>query len=540
MDMLTPTFPTARNYVSGAAYDATPYPRMAHQTTHPMHLGALATLMGMDPARPSRCRVLDIGCAQGSNILPMALAYPESEFVGIDASEQQIQDGQRDVDAVGATNIRLVNADLLRVGDSLGKFDYIIAHGFLSWVPPQVADGLFAAIKQLLTPQGIAMVSYNVYPGWYLMEGLRNMMLYRVHDVSDPQERIDKAREVLSFVAHANPASASPFGEWVNGFLTYLDISDEFDAPERDAYLLHDQLEAFNRPYFFHQFAASIREHGLQYVCDADIEHDFPQGFPEGTLDHLRTLVHSPEEMQQYMDFARNRMFRRSLITHDDVALSRVLHPARIAQMGFASPLLPAEVESDLTGRTPITFRNQKGLEITTDHPLSKAALQLLSKEWPRVFALRELVRESAASINLQPIDQDVAALCVTLMQGFTSGDNIVNIMLEPPYYTQRASEFPVGSKWARYELQFGPRVTNLRHERVKVDLLEAELVTLLDGTRDVAALTEIFLPLVRAGNIQFADTDVTQLDDTALREVVTEAITRRLMILARAAMLEA
>lgn len=534
----------AGDYAPGATYDATPYPRMAHQSTHPMHLCVLGTLMGMQPAPPSKCRYLDVGCAMGTNIVPMALAYPESEFVGIDASMQQIGMGLRDVEAVGASNVSLLAVDLMTLSpealEELGKFDYIAAHGFYSWVPEAVADRLLEVIGALLAPDGVAFVSYNVYPGWYQMVGLRQMMLYRARNATSDAERIEQARQLLRFVAHAQPADESPFGAWINGFLQYIDVGDDFNNEERDAYLLHDQLETDNRPVFFHEFAAHARRHGLQYVCDAEIESDFPQGFPEGTLDYLREMVRSPEEMQQYMDFARNRMFRRSLVAKDSAQLSRVLRPERLATMRFASPTLPADDEAALATAQPVTFTNHAGLKLTTDHPLSKMAIQCMTRQWPRIFTLGELVACAQQSGMLQVSEQDVMALCVTLMQGFTSGRNVIHILAEPPKFAVQVSERPVGSLWARYELRFGPIVTSLRHERVRLEPLEVETLHLLDGTRTVEDLARHFVPIVRRGDIVFTDTDVATMDDEGLLAHLRDAIGRRINTLSRAAMLEA
>ena len=41
---------------------------------HPDRLATLATLFGMKPAPPEHCRVLEIGCASGGNLIPLAEA----------------------------------------------------------------------------------------------------------------------------------------------------------------------------------------------------------------------------------------------------------------------------------------------------------------------------------------------------------------------------------------------------------------------------------------------------------------------------------
>ena len=77
------------------SYDAVPYPDKPRPATHPDHLAALARLVGLSPAPARRCRVLELGCAAGANLWPMAQYLPESEFVGADFSPVQIENGRR-------------------------------------------------------------------------------------------------------------------------------------------------------------------------------------------------------------------------------------------------------------------------------------------------------------------------------------------------------------------------------------------------------------------------------------------------------------
>ncbi len=67
-------------------HDDPPYPELCHSWTHPSRLAAIATLSGMRPAPPERCRVLELGCASGGNLVPMAYGLPGSTFVGVDIS----------------------------------------------------------------------------------------------------------------------------------------------------------------------------------------------------------------------------------------------------------------------------------------------------------------------------------------------------------------------------------------------------------------------------------------------------------------------
>ncbi len=74
------------------------------------------------------------------------------------------------------------------VDADLGQFDYIIAHGVYSWVPPAVQDKILAICKQNLAANGVAYVSYNTYPGWHMINIVRGLMLYHTRDVADPDD----------------------------------------------------------------------------------------------------------------------------------------------------------------------------------------------------------------------------------------------------------------------------------------------------------------------------------------------------------------
>ncbi len=76
------------------SYDELPYPSQPFRYTHPDHLAVVATLLGLSPARADRCRVLELGCASGGNLIPLAYTYPESTFLGIDLSVVQIREGE--------------------------------------------------------------------------------------------------------------------------------------------------------------------------------------------------------------------------------------------------------------------------------------------------------------------------------------------------------------------------------------------------------------------------------------------------------------
>ena len=113
-----------------SSYNSVSYPTYSYVETHPDRLAAMAILHGLSPAPVEACRVLEVGCNEGANLIPMAYSLPNSEFVGFDLADIPIERGQQRILELGLANIRLFAGDLMEIGAELGQFDYILAHGF--------------------------------------------------------------------------------------------------------------------------------------------------------------------------------------------------------------------------------------------------------------------------------------------------------------------------------------------------------------------------------------------------------------------------
>ncbi len=169
------------------AYDQVLYSSHALPQTHPDHLATLAMLFGMRPAPAESCRVLELGCGNGANLIPMALTLPGSRFAGIDLAGVPIAAARELAGRLELGNIVFHQLDVTELSPGFGEFDYVIAHGLYSWAPPAVRDKLLAVCKANLAPHGVAYVSYNTYPGCHLRNMIREMLLYQTRDIADPE-----------------------------------------------------------------------------------------------------------------------------------------------------------------------------------------------------------------------------------------------------------------------------------------------------------------------------------------------------------------
>ena len=213
-----------------STYDEVPFVGQPSSSTHPDCLATLASLFGMTPAPVERCRVLDLGCSTGGNLIPLAATLPEGRFVGIDSSPRQIETGRATVAALGLTNIELKPLSILDVDDGFGQFDYIICHGVFSWVPPEVQDKILTVCQRNLAPQGVAYVSYNTYPGWHARAMVREMMGFHARQFPETQTRVQQARALLEFLVRSVPDGS--YARW-------LKEEAELLRPQSDSYVFH-------------------------------------------------------------------------------------------------------------------------------------------------------------------------------------------------------------------------------------------------------------------------------------------------------------
>ena len=490
------------------SYDRLPYPNLSFAQTHPDRLATLATLLGMRPAPVERCRVLELGCAGGGNLLPMAQGLPGSEFVGIDASAVQIAVGREAVAALGLANLSLRHMDILDVDESLGLFDYIVVHGVYSWVPPEVQTKILRVCKENLAPQGVAYVSYNTYPGWHMIEIARGIMLFESRDLDDPEARAAAGRAGLRALAELGPGDDSAYGLFLNNYARLIDGEMQDSLPKSNSLLYHDEMSEYNSPVYFHEFAARAAAEGLQYL--GDLYPGSGDTLPPGVLDGLRSKARSHVELEQYLDLLQNRTFRQTLLCHDDVAVNRTVKPQQAAGFYAASRAEAASPQPELRAVSVEQFRGHNGAVLSIDHPVSKAAMVCLAEVWPRALSFGDLL--AAARARLSPAgctddvggaepaeagtfdDPDAQVLGANLLRAFHYSRSLVDLHSYPVPLASRAGERPLTSPLVRYLAQGGDVITNLCHERLEPDPLVRFLLPHLDGTLDRDGLLDLLM----------------------------------------------
>jgi methyltransferase-like protein/2-polyprenyl-3-methyl-5-hydroxy-6-metoxy-1,4-benzoquinol methylase len=497
-----------------ADYDTTPYNSVSYPQSAPGHLAAVAHLFGLETPDVSTARVLEIGCAAGGNVIPYATAHPNARVVGIDLSPAQIDQGRLTVQALGLDNVELLAGDIAQMDlGPLGEFDYVIAHGLYSWVPAEVQDALLSAFRTLLSPDGVAYVSYNVYPGWKSKEVARDAMLLASGASATPEEKARDARGMVEFLEEVVPA---------DGVLAR--VLAEFRAHSQgfgDSHLLHDELETFNRPCYFYEMVAHAGTHGLAYLAEAHPEAMFPANFGPKVAEHLVEKCGGVQVLvEQYIDFVANRTFRETMLVHAERAQEIRYKPdgSRFRRLHIAALVPPVEEQTRLDNSRQ-EYQQADGSTLFTNDPGIKAALDALSARWPWTLSRQELVDEVHArlvSAGFNPSatlpDHIDSLMGVLILQGQA------RCRLDP--VLPDAAPTPLRlDETARRMAELTRRKVdastfNLWHETHLLSPVDRHLLPLLDGTRDRDALVEALLTIAREEPIDLEGDALTEYID--------------------------
>lgn len=555
------------------SYDEVPYPPLEFSYTHPSHLATIGRLVGLKPAAVDRCRVLELGCAGGGNLVPMAYTLPKSQFVGIDLSERQIADGRKFAAALRLENVSLEPMDICDaaalLGRRFGKFDYVVAHGIYSWVPDHVKQAMLAACRSLLADQGIAYISYSCYPGCRPRELVRRMCLYHGRNEPGPRALAAKNREFLEFLLTVLPDDDDPYRFVVREQAANL-------LSQRDSILLHDALERDNDPRLFHEFVADAQQHGLQYCGDAHFSQMVGIGIDAVALEALRSAGGSAVDFQQRLDFLYGRALRSTLLCRVENEVRHQSVPGAVRELWVASAAKMVSPEGkeltsdeisriEIGDRSRVTFR-AKECTTTIAGSVGKAAMLELCAAGPRPIRFGDLVervriRLAAAGVardkaNETPLDDQLAESAIRWF-----AIRLVELMaFEPPMETS-PGERPVASAVARYQLADnweardplprktdglgdvsepdGHYVTDLLHRRTFLEGdFSAQVLWLCDGQHTRREIVELLAAPVLSGQVPLKFDGQQITDAAAVREIFADRTDDCIAKLARNALL--
>jgi SAM-dependent methyltransferase len=494
-----------RRGAPGDAYDRLPYTDHAYAESHPDRLAVVAHLSGWDPPGVATARILELGCGRGGNLLPMASALPGAVLVGIDLSRRQIEEAQAIAAAAALGNVRFVAATfedlscdapggsvettdgsppvtLASLGDRAGTYDYVIAHGVASWVPPASRHALLRAMRASLAPGGIAYVSFNVLPGWYERMAAREWLRENAGTQKEGDAHED-ARASLAWLRDQVSPEQADYRRGLGAVVRRLGETDR-------AYAAHEYLSDEHHPQWVSALLREAAEAGLAYLGDAVPSETALELLPDEV--RVRARAMGAPAAQPLVDFVRNTAFRRALFVRADTAAALPfqapleLKVDALEGLRIASRLRPHRPHGALApGASSPAASSERfdaaDVSVQIDDATTRRALHELARVAPRSLGMAEITRLVEA--------RDPAALRRELFDLWLATGALA-LHAHEPTLAIVTGERPLACPVARWHAAHGGAITNHWHEEVRLE--EAPLrrvLALLDGTRTAGEL---------------------------------------------------
>jgi methyltransferase-like protein len=258
------------------------------------------------------------------------------------------------------------------------------------------------------------------------------------------------------------------------------------------AVLYHDELGAIYHPVYFQEFLAHAGRFGLQFLYEASYHDMQPGKFPAALVAEVDRVAGGDRiRRDQYFDFLKCRMFRQTLLCHQNIALPQAPVAERVCLLHACSAAKPVSARPDLLPGVAEEFRGGHGSGVTTAHPFAKAVMQLLCEAWPETLDFPGLL---ASATQLTSADAHPEGLADILLATYAAG--VIELHAGPAQCVAKVSQFPVASQLARSQARRGRLIATLRHTVIDAqDEKIRLLIDLLDGEHDFDALVRDIAP---------------------------------------------
>lgn len=308
-------------------YETRTYPAMSHPLADPAVSAVSARMSGLDVPHPRKARVLEIGCCSGHNLLPLAQRWPESHFTGIDLSEKSITKAKELAFASGIGNVAFFSIDLREFIPLDGPFDFIIAHGFLSWVPDDVKKFLFTFCHQHLSASGIATISFNLECGWIP----RQPVIAKVRAIQEAGAGgVMSALDILKSITQSGDPEA--------------EIIDDMMA-RGASILLFDDFGPINDPWSLERFVQTASHAGLRWLGESDPSQNTPADLSDQSLADLLSRSNNLLDFHQSIDKVLGRMFRSCVLCRDDASFEEKVSSVSLHDYSFRAGKEPLDYQ---------------------------------------------------------------------------------------------------------------------------------------------------------------------------------------------------
>lgn len=360
-------------------YDEVPYRSHPIEWTAPERLALASLLQGGPRTLLNEYRVLELGCGDGANLLPLANYRKHATFIGVDGAGSQIEKAGAHKAALELSNVEFIHADFITANQQLtGQFDYIIAHGIFSWVEQDTRDALLKLFAQRLRRDGLLYLNYNTKPGWNIRGMVRDYLLTSTAEAKNLLHRAHLAQEVSAKMVLSLASCEHPYSQLMaNEF--------QFVCESHVSYITHEFLAKDNHAYWRSEFLSLAKNHGLEYVGDADFNYASGRvpGDLAAQLSDEQLLGDTPSDT---IDLVCYRQLHSPILAQAPLTSSQP-SVEEFAKLYIASCL----IESTPNDNGDLMFQHPSGYEVEAREKPIQVALKRLQSLWPQGLRVNEV-----------------------------------------------------------------------------------------------------------------------------------------------------
>ncbi|WP_031569251.1 class I SAM-dependent methyltransferase [Rheinheimera texasensis] len=317
---------TQSDYLTDVPYSYSFYKEMT-----PGWLSTAAMFQGVAAPDPTLSfRYCDLGCGFGINLLVAALAYPQSEFIGVDLNPEHTAAAQAMADAADLSNVRFITGRFADVPLlSLGTFDYVVCHGVWSWVSQQVRLELQTAFDHLLSERGLGYLHYMCHPGSTRMQPIQKL----IHEIAKngiggryPLNNVQLAIKLLAATAQAGAFHDSPDFE--------LHIKAMTKHPEN--YLAHEFLTEYWLPEHSVDVHERLATENIRYLGSGVLTDNIDSISIPANLQPVLQQIGQHTVRELFRDLVRNQRQRVDIFQRSAAQLNKAQQLRQLNTLTFA------------------------------------------------------------------------------------------------------------------------------------------------------------------------------------------------------------
>ena len=281
----------------------------------------------------------ELGFGQGLSVNVHALTS-NTEWYGNDFNPTQTRFAQRTASISDVKNVHLYDDSFKQLAErtDLPQFDYVYLHGIWSWISRENQQYIVDFLEKHLKVGGVVYISYNVSPGFQLVEPVRNLMKQfddsMLAPTVDNDARMLAMQEYLVRLFKHSPSFLQANPSVVNYALEIFKKDAHYISNE----YLNDDWDIIH----FSDMAKNLERAKLDFACSATgTEH----------LDNINLTAEQQQLLAQYKgtplyettrDFIVNQQFRRDFFVKGSMKLSEEQQQEQLYATGVVLTV-PAE-----------------------------------------------------------------------------------------------------------------------------------------------------------------------------------------------------